>query len=379
MDFVKAVTPCTRLGALALVTILCAAPWAVGQEGAEPAGAEDEDEVPSSRTLPFPILISDPTNGTGLGGGVLMLYRLGRHDPESQDSQTSVFGYYTTSKSWQLGVDQILSFKQDRFRSIVRGRFGNVNNRYEYPELPSDVVYGQRSDTVTAGFLVRAVGALYLGLNYRLADTRFAYDQGSDEEQRFSEVLLGELGARATTESGLGLLVAYDTRDEHYSPSRGVFAEAQFLEHTSWLGSDQAFRTLDLWLNTYHQVRPDHVIAARFRWRLAGGDVPFTAQSTFGGKDLRGYQLGKYRGDGTIAAQVEYRFPIKGRLGGVAFGGLGRVYGNDPTLGANTVLPNAGAGIRFLLLKDRGANVGVDFAWGRDGNRGVHFQFGEAF
>jgi hypothetical protein len=49
-----------------------------------------------------------------------------------------------------------------------------------------------------------------LGLNDRFADTRFAFDQGSQEEQRYSEELLREAGSQTTTESGLGLLIAYD-------------------------------------------------------------------------------------------------------------------------------------------------------------------------
>jgi hypothetical protein len=60
-------------------------------------------------------------------------------------------------------------------------------------------------------------------------------------------------------------------------------------------------------------------------------------------------------------------------------GGTGRVYGNRTTLGADQILPSGGGGIRFLLLKDRGANIGFDFAIGKDGNSGVYFCFGESF
>ena len=80
-----------------------------------------------------------------------------------------------------------------------------------------------------------------------------------------------------------------------------------------------------------------------------------------------------------LTGQLEYRFPIWKRLRGAAFGGTGRVYGADLTLGANRVLPSGGAGIRFLLLKARDATVGIDFAVGRFGNSGVYFSFGEAF
>jgi hypothetical protein len=145
------------------------------------------------------------------------------------------------------------------------------------------------------------------------------------------------------------------------------------------LGSDNDYRSVDAFVNTYWSMRPEQILAVRVRWRSATGDVPFSGQSTFGGIDLRAYPSGKYRGNGMLAAQAEYRFHAWKRLGGVVFAGTGRVYGGEPTLGANEILPSAGAGIRFLLLTDRGTTVGLDFARGKDGNSGVYFLFGEAF
>lgn len=352
---------------------------------AGPAVAQQEEEEPSRadrharQILPFPIIISDPTNGTGAGGGVLLLYRVTPEDTISQDSQTSAFGYFTNTKSWKVGFDQFLSFKEDKFRVDLVARFGKVNNRFEYTELPSDVVYGERQDLLTTNFLYNVFWRAYVGVNYRFASTNFIFDQGSEEEQEFSETVLGLSGAQRTTDSGLGLRFAADSRPTQWSPTSGLYTELELLNFETWLGSDFDYYTLDWFTNGYIGLTEGHVLALRGRLRIGSGDVPFTGQATYGGMDLRGYPTGKYRGDGMVVIQAEYRFNIWARLGGVAFAGTGKVWGGEPTLGQNEVLPSAGGGVRFVLFKDRGTTVGLDYAWGEDGNRGLYFIFGEAF
>ena len=300
-----------------------------------------ETEPSSRRRIPFPILINDPTNGLDFGGGFLGLYRLNKVSEE--DSQTDVFGYYTTTKSWKVGFDQVFSFKEDRFRSKTSGRFGNVNNRFEYPNLPSDVVYGEPMNVLTSNFVYNFVGRLYANVNYRYIKTDYVFDTGTDEEQEFSQAILGRAGAEEAAGSGLGLVAGHDSRDHEYSATKGIYTDLQWLSFREWMGSDDDYSTVETFFNFYWSVKKSQVLAFRFRWRCAHGDVPFNGQSTFSGVDLRGYPTGKYRGDGIIAGQVEYRFPIWKRVSGVAFGGSGRVYGDSKTLGADQILPSGGA------------------------------------
>lgn len=335
------------------------------------------DERPEREFIPFPVLISNPTNGFGGGGGLLTLYRLNETDP--QDSQTAVIGYYTTTDSWMFAGRQILSFGEDRFRSTTVAVLANTNNRFSYTDRPRDVVYGERRNSIETDFTVDVYRGLFVGLNYLYRNIDFSFDQGTPEEQAYSEAILRAAGAEKTIDSGGGLVVFFDNRDHEYTPTRGAFATLKFQDFAEWLGSDNDYGVADAFFNGYWSVHGAHRLAFRFRWRSAFGEVPFSGQSQYGGVDLRAYPTGKYRGKGMLAGQLEYRFPIWKRLRGAAFGGTGRVYGEAQTLGADRVLPSGGGGIRFLLLEDRDVLVGLDFAFGRFGNRGVYFSFGEAF
>jgi outer membrane protein assembly factor BamA len=259
------------------------------------------------------------------------------------------------------------------------GVTGNTNNNFSYVDQPSNVLYSERRSSIEADFTIDVYRGLYVGVNYLYRDVDFRFDQGTPEEQEYSERELRAAGAEKTIDSGIGLVVLFDNRDNEYAPTNGVFANVDFLNFEDWLGSDNNYNSTDTIVNTYWSFEAEHILAFRFRWRTTSGDVPFSGQSQFGGIDLRAYPTGKYRGAGMLAGQLEYRFPIYTRLRGVAFAGTGRVYGEDLTLGANQVLPSGGGGIRFLLLEDRELLVGLDVAFGRFGNRGVYFSFGEAF
>jgi len=69
-------------------------------------------------------------------------------------------------------------------------------------------------------------------------------------------------------------------------------------------------------------------------------------------------------------------------VGAVAFAGTGSVWGNEDNgeeFFERTWLPSIGAGIRYMVSKEKRINLRLDFATGVDGNQGVYFGIMEAF
>ncbi len=99
---------------------------------------------------------------------------------------------------------------------------------------------------------------------------------------------------------------------------------------------------------------------------------------TLGGRDIRGYSEGKYRGDGLMAVHGEYRYNFKNKLGLVAFFGLGAIYGSDTESFDWKTYPGGGVGIRYRAFKTVKFNIGLDAAMGKD-DWGLYFRIGEAF
>ena len=101
-----------------------------------------------------------------------------------------------------------------------------------------------------------------------------------------------------------------------------------------------------------------------------------------GGEGLmRGYYTGRYRDNTFIATQAEYRFlpfPFSERWGAAAFIGVGTVANSVGSIDLNKLKAAGGAGVRFLIFKNKDIFTRFDVAFSEDGP-GFYFFIGEAF
>jgi len=68
-----------------------------------------------------------------------------------------------------------------------------------------------------------------------------------------------------------------------------------------------------------------------------------------------------------FATQAEYRLPLGGRFGAVAFAGTGKVATEFTAMGNEPWLPSVGVGVRWLASQKARVNLSFDLAHGRDG------------
>ena len=78
--------------------------------------------------------------------------------------------------------------------------------------------------------------------------------------------------------------------------------------------------------------------------------------------------------------ESEYRFGItnNGLLGGVAFVNL-QNFSADISPTYNQIFPGYGVGLRLKLNKHSGANLCVDYGFGKGGSKGFFVNLGEVF
>ena len=124
--------------------------------------------------------------------------------------------------------------------------------------------------------------------------------------------------------------------------------------------------------------RNKDVFAGRVFTGIAAGNVNFNQQFVVGDIDIRGYSFGEHRGNSLIAVQGEYRWNFDKRFGAVGFAGLAAVFGTNNSSDEGRILPGAGAGFRYVFMKDTHSTVGFDIAKG-DGDWGFYFRLTEAF
>jgi len=215
---------------------------------------------------------------------------------------------------------------------------------------------------------------LFVGFDYELEyEYGFKYTSGGQLENGTIKGYNGALG------SVVGIVAINDTRDNIINAKKGRFFEASSYFFLKPFGSTFRFTNINALYQQYWEVKHKHVIALQAKSRFTFGDVPFLDLSTLGNDDiLRGYPKNRFRDNHFIGTQLEYRFPLFWRLGGVTFAGVGDVYGPNSEFSFNNLKYSIGTGLRFVVNPSERLNIRLDYGYGREGGY-FYFMVAEAF
>ncbi|HTF18663.1 MAG TPA: BamA/TamA family outer membrane protein [Chryseolinea sp.] len=312
----------------------------------------------------IPIISYNTSYGAIIGANTMLFFDANPRDTISHASALGLGGGFSQNRSVFLATFCQLYLKENTWRVAAAAGIGNINFQYfESPVASGDgdfVDYTAVNTFALFKVLRRITGPLYAG-----GIAKFQYTNTSFETSHASEEIVQA--------NGIGITGTYDSRDHVYNPRSGLFTTLTLLNNARWLGSDSAFYSARFFLNYYLRLSKRSVLGARFTYSGGFGDVPFSGQKSIGGKDIRGYTDGKYRGNIECSTQAEYRWNFYKRWGAVAFFGL--AFTERPYSG---MLPGGGVGLRFKMLEARNVNVGIEGAWGKH-DQGLYFRIGETF
>lgn len=234
--------------------------------------------------------------------------------------------------------------------------------------------YTPENASIFMSFLRRVRSGLYIGLQYQLDDSKT-----TEVEEGGLLAPKDILGSEGGTASGAGILISWDTRNNIYCPSSGIFAQLSADLFSEALGGDYEFKSYTLDLRQYVSVFSSHVLALQAYGRSTSGDVPYQLLSFLGGSSMmRGYYEGRYRDFDMMIFQMEHRIPVWWKFGLVGFGGLGDVASHTRGFRLRDFKISAGFGVRYLFVPDEKLNLRLDFGFGKDSS-GLYVNFLEAF
>jgi hypothetical protein len=187
-------------------------------------------------------------------------------------------------------------------------------------------------------------------------------------------------GADGTIEVGAGAQVSYDSRDSIFYPLRGSYLEGTFHLNEPRLGSEHRFQRLKLDLAHFFGLGGQHVLAVQALAFVCGGDITLQSMGFIGGnRMMRGMYQYRFVDRNSVAAQVEYRFPIYWRFGGVLFGGAGEVAHDLNDYRLQKIQYAGGGGLRFLLDPAKKVNLRIDCGADQEGTPNFYILVKEAF
>lgn len=334
---------------------------------------EENKPVKRVSVLPVPVIGYSPETSTYIGAVTLFTFN-NILDSLTRSSNASVEFNYTWNKQLIFESDWNWFFPREEW--FTRG----VLHYSRYPDL----YYGIGFNTPESGEVnfqstrfifdldlfrnIKNKLFLGMGVNYKSYNN---IDNLSDTTLSYSEL-------KNENNFGLKVLFVKDSRNNILSPSKG-----DYFELCSAFNLGSAFYTkigLDYRYYFGFGKTKSNTLASRFYHSSVFGTPPFYDYPMIGGdKYVRGYYLGRFRNKNFSTLQLELRNHLFWRIGISTFGGISMVYEKVNNIENECFKPNAGVGLRFLVDKNEGTNLRIDYAVGAQNQSGFYISFGESF
>ena len=329
--------------------------------------------------LPVPLVITEPAVGYGAGvvGMFLRPRREAGEEGWARPDISGVGGFATGNGTWGAFAGDASRLLDGRLRTLVGAGLGQVN--LDFYGLGFDPSAADTADTAVryslqfSGAVLQANWQLApkspwaLGLRYVYADV--------EPQLRDRPLLPGLVDRVRVTISAPTAVLEYDTRDNVFTPTRGVYAESSWLAARRALGSSTDFERFDQVLIAWLPVSSDVTLGANGRYAWSSEGTPFFLRPFIA---LRGVPAMRYQGDEEASIEVEARWQFHRRWSLVAFGGVGAAESRRTSFSATQDVSSGGVGFRYELASKFGLHAGIDVAHSA-GTNAVYFQVGNAW
>jgi hypothetical protein len=330
--------------------------------------------------LPVPIIVTEPAVGYGAGAALLFFHAQKTapapqkpenkisHNKDTQKTSlppsiSGLVGLGTENGTWAAGGFHFGSWKKDRIRYTGGIIYPSVNLTF----------YGTGSNNILKNGLDYNLEGWFLfqELVFRLKDSnfflgpRFIYynaDSAFDLKLPIGGIEPWQFNIKSY---GIGMEAAYDSRDNIFTPNRGIRADisSMYFNVDSEITGSRDYRMTDASGKFYWPIFSDIILGWRLRGGFGSGDIPFYALPFI---DLRGIPAMRYQGKNVLVTELETRWNVNERWSLVFFGGLGRTANSFDDFSDSKDRWSGGTGIRYLVARLLGLYTGIDIARGPD-------------
>ena len=344
--------------------------------GGSPAAGQTDSSATGSPLHGFPYVYYTPETDWAFGGSAIVTFRPSG-DPALNPSSLTLDAYYTIKKQFKCSIDPEIYFSGNRY--LLSGSIGYGKIVDKYWGVGPLTVDTDSTEYVKGMFQAQIRGEVRL-LEQLKCGVLMEFERvWMIERGRSSLLRSGDVpGSRGATSCGAGIAFSWDTRDNIFFPGRGSFHQLEYTVFGGLLGGGFAYQRALLDLRTFIPLG-NSVFGIQVYGMAVGGTPPFWRLALLGGDFImRGYYLGRYRDNVTIASQAEYRVMILGPFGAAAFLGAGGVASRAGAFRSDQIRPSYGGGLRYMLDEKEKLTLSVDAGFG-SGTSGIYFDIREAF
>ena len=341
--------------------------------------------------LPVPMIITEPAVGEGLG-----LVGLFFHEDEAAQEQrrkaalqsenaaaylfppnVSALAVAATSNGTKIvGGGHMGFFRKGDIRYLGFAGYGEINLAYYGLE---DVAFLDSIELESQGSLVSQSLKFKLGKSKFFAGFLQRYSSSTLQPKRLDDLInlippeigdnvsdaIRELLTIDSTNSGLGVTVEYDSRNNIFSPSQGYNYKLDFVSYSSNYGGDYDYEQLTLEALNYWKINDSFASGFRIKGEHIETDQ-LLAPFMYPFIDLRGIPAMRYQGSSValVETQVDWKFTPRWTLSG--FVGAGKAGSDSESIADAKNRIAYGSGFRYLIARRYGFKMGIDIARGPD-------------
>ncbi|MBB6095230.1 hypothetical protein HNQ60_004120 [Povalibacter uvarum] len=316
--------------------------------------------------LPIPVIITEPAVGYGGGVALAFFHRKGPSGAPAGEkpdftppSVSMVMGAATENGTKIGGLGHLGIWRNNTMRYTGGVAAMDINLTFyggeDFPRLNDGVGYNMKG-WATFQQLVWKLGSsrIWLGGQLIYLDAETGLDE--DNAPPVFDQLNGDV-----ENLGAGLVMLYDSRDNIFTPSRGLQSEWYVRQHWGSFTQDFDYTEVDGKNRWFLDPTDRWVVGLRLDTNFTSGDVPFYALPSI---NQRGIAKGRYQGDAVLTTEAEARYDIDGRWFAVAFAGVGRAADSFGEMDDAESRWAGGVGTRYLISRALGLQVGIDVAKG---------------
>jgi hypothetical protein len=350
-------------------------------------GAFDVSNFLSTRVgfLPLAMPITEPAVGYGFALGLSFFHDepqvvaypgAGGAPRVIMPSITSVFGAATENGTWSSGLAHIGIWNDGKIRYVGAGGYASLNLDWfgkgdslggQSISYNNDLLFLYQKVTFKLGD-----SDLFLGPQYRLLATDASF-AGDDAALAAAGIPSGDVQSQT---AGLGAVLAYDSLDQPFSPTRGVRAEISYSHQAEAFGGDFDYGRLNFFGLTYVPFGEKLVLGLRVDGGLITGGADAAPFYDLPGLIARGFPRGRYVDNAAVVAEAELRYDVTRRWSLIGFGSVGRVADDFGDLGSADDHFAGGGGFRYLVARQYGMRMGLDVGYSDDDDWSIYVTIG---
>jgi len=311
--------------------------------------------------LLMPTLITEPAVDYGLAMAALFFHS-SYSEKKGPPSISGVMGGATLNGTWAAGIFHAGYWKNDRIRYMGAVAKTNANIGFygsgNLGLLDLEEVNMNMDAWILAQQIKFRLGEtdFFAGGRYLLLKTDNTFEIPIDIPE-FTGI------EQSSTLSEATLKFEFDSRNNVFTPTSGVFLGLAGTYSDTWMGGEDLYGRIGVTLIGYLPAGRKFFTGIRYESNYTLGNVPFYARPIV---VLRGAPMMKYQNNHTTLLETEVTWNVYKRWFISGFTGIGNAFENIENFSEGKSVTTLGTGFRYLVARKLGTSMGMDFGFSQD-------------